>query len=181
MSTRNGPGDDSERTDVTLDRRASALLWPLGSLSDDDGTLAGQLEQAHPVSNGPAERLVAITDAFREQPLAPAAAESLLTESAGKLSDRVNCRDQLQPAVVDELEMPGPCRRARLPCAVLLAFPGTRFRGNALSTTRTSAAAACPRPYRENNLCATALWQTHRLSRGQIAMSRPGCGAGQVP
>lgn len=48
-----------------------STMWELGSLSSDPGTLAAQLERGHPVGNGPAERLVAITDLAREQPLPP--------------------------------------------------------------------------------------------------------------
>lgn len=100
LSSRSGPGDDSERTDVTLDIGEFAFMWPLGSLSDDDDTLAGQLEQAHPVSNGPAERLVAITDAVREQPLTPAVRAAVLRYLArtpglvldGIVSDRAGRR-----------------------------------------------------------------------------------------
>jgi hypothetical protein len=49
-------------------------MWPLGSLSADPVVLAEQLERSHPVSNGPAERLVAVTDLVAEQPCGPMSA-----------------------------------------------------------------------------------------------------------
>ncbi len=58
------------------------LMWALGSLSTDPATLAGQLEVGHPVQIGPAERLVAITDLTREQPLTPAVRAEVLRHLA---------------------------------------------------------------------------------------------------
>ena len=63
---------DGETDTQTTERLAGpALMWPLGSLSSDPLVLAQQLEMAHPVANGPAERLVAVQDLYREQPLTP--------------------------------------------------------------------------------------------------------------
>ncbi|MCZ2819225.1 CU044_5270 family protein [Modestobacter sp. VKM Ac-2977] len=59
---------DTETTEWPAGR---TLAWPLGSLSSDPDVLAQQLEEAHPVANGPAERLVAVQDLYREQPLTP--------------------------------------------------------------------------------------------------------------
>ena len=53
-------------------------MWPLGSLAIDDATLTRQLQHDHPVSNGPAERLVAIQDAYLEMPLRPAVRAAML-------------------------------------------------------------------------------------------------------
>ncbi len=71
VSRRDGPGRDTDSTDETSAAGDRSLMWPLGSLSTDDAELARQLEQSHPVDNGPAERLVAVTDLASEQPLAP--------------------------------------------------------------------------------------------------------------
>lgn len=59
---------DTERTEWPAGR---ALMWPLASLSSDAAVLAQQLEAKHPVTNGAAERLVAVQDLYREQPLTP--------------------------------------------------------------------------------------------------------------
>jgi hypothetical protein len=74
----------------------SALMWPLGSLSADDATLARQLERGHPVENGPAERLVAIGDAYGAMPIPPAVRAAVLRYLAdtpgltltGRVTDR---------------------------------------------------------------------------------------------
>jgi len=71
VSRRDGPGADTSTTDRDLSRGERSFMWALGSLSSDDAELARQLEQGHPVENGPAERLVAIADLAAEQPLAP--------------------------------------------------------------------------------------------------------------
>jgi len=71
VSRRDGPGRDADSTDKTLAAGERHFMWPLGSLSTDEAELAHQLEESHPVGNGPAERLVAVTDLVREQPLAP--------------------------------------------------------------------------------------------------------------
>lgn len=55
-----------------------ALMWPLRSLSAKDKVLAAQLERGHPTSNGPAERLVAIKDAYQNMPLTPAVRAAVL-------------------------------------------------------------------------------------------------------
>lgn len=46
-----------------------ATMWAPGSLSDNPSVLARQLTQGHPTQNGPAERLVAVADAYRAMPL----------------------------------------------------------------------------------------------------------------
>ncbi len=71
VSRRDGPGTDTSTTDRDLPRGERSFMWALGSLSSNDAELARQLELGHPVGNGPAERLVAITDLAAEQPLAP--------------------------------------------------------------------------------------------------------------
>ena len=53
-------------------------MWPLRSLSTDDRILARQLELAHPPENGPAERLVAVEDAYAQMPLPPAVRAAVL-------------------------------------------------------------------------------------------------------
>lgn len=63
--------DGNTETEKTERPAGPALMWPLGSLSSDPVVLAQQLEVAHPVANGPAERLVAVQDLYREQPLTP--------------------------------------------------------------------------------------------------------------
>lgn len=78
ITTRNRPGIEPESSDTAFGPDEHSLMWPFGSISSDDTTLAGQLEQAHPVANGPAERLVAITDLVREQPLTPAVRAAVL-------------------------------------------------------------------------------------------------------
>ena len=64
------PDGDTD-TEMTERPAGAALMWPLGSLSSDPAVLAQQLQVAHPVANGPAERLVAVQDLYREQPLTP--------------------------------------------------------------------------------------------------------------
>jgi hypothetical protein len=64
------PDGDTD-TEMTERPAGPGLMWPLGSLSSDPAVLAQQLEVAHPVANGPAERLVAVQDLYREQPLTP--------------------------------------------------------------------------------------------------------------
>lgn len=71
VTRRDGPGSDTSTTDRTLAPGERSFMWSLGSLSSDDAELAQQLEQGHPVQNGPAERLVAVSDLAAEQPLAP--------------------------------------------------------------------------------------------------------------
>lgn len=76
--------DGSGRTLTTapdgksVESDAPSLIWPLGSLSSDDSTLAQQLGKQHPASNGPAERLVAIHDAYRQMPLPPPVRAAIL-------------------------------------------------------------------------------------------------------
>lgn len=69
---------DEGPTEATFGPGGRSLMFPLGGLSTDPPTLAAQLEVAHPVANGPAERLVAITDLAREQPLTPAVRAAVL-------------------------------------------------------------------------------------------------------
>lgn len=71
VTTLDYPSGKRDTTTVTAGPGEQALMWPFGSVSPDVDTLAGQLEAAHPTSNGPAERLVAVADLYREQPLAP--------------------------------------------------------------------------------------------------------------
>lgn len=71
-------GRTMDRVETTVAAGESGYMWPLGSLSAEPTVLARQLEQGHPVANGPAERLVAITDAVREQPLSPAVRAQML-------------------------------------------------------------------------------------------------------
>lgn len=74
-----------------------AAMWPTGSLSADDQTLANQLTIGHPASNGPVERLVAIEDAYKQMPLPPEVRAALLRylaqtpglELTGRVIDRV--------------------------------------------------------------------------------------------
>lgn len=73
-----------------------AALWPAGSLSSDDRTLAAQLASGHPATNGPAERLVAVQDAYQQMPLRPDVRAALLRylartpglEVTGNVADR---------------------------------------------------------------------------------------------
>jgi len=72
-------GRTVDREEIDLAPGESSYMWPQRSLSADPTVLAGQLEQGHPVANGPAERLVAITDAVQEQPLSLAVRAQMLT------------------------------------------------------------------------------------------------------
>jgi hypothetical protein len=65
------PGKGPHVEDDTRRAGELALMWPLRSLPADDAALARELERNHPVENGPAERLVAVADAYRQMPLAP--------------------------------------------------------------------------------------------------------------
>jgi hypothetical protein len=65
------PGDRPHVDDRTMSAGELSLMWPLRSLPADDAALARELERGHPVENGPAERLVAIADAYRQMPLPP--------------------------------------------------------------------------------------------------------------
>jgi hypothetical protein len=72
QTTRSYLWPDGDTDTETTERPAGpTLMWPLGALSSDPALLAQQLEGAHPVANGPAERLVAVQDLYREQPLTP--------------------------------------------------------------------------------------------------------------
>lgn len=82
--------------DETLPAGGLGLMWPLRSLSADDETLARQLGEGHPAENGPAERLVAVKDAYRQMPLPPAVRAAVLRyladtpgiTLAGRVTDR---------------------------------------------------------------------------------------------
>jgi hypothetical protein len=73
------------------------LQWPLGSLSSEPQPLKEQLAIGHPVENGPAERLMAIKDAYLEMPLPPSTRAAVLRYLAatpglridGEVSDRL--------------------------------------------------------------------------------------------
>ncbi len=69
---------DQDPSEEAFGPGGRSLVFALGGLSTDPSTLATQLEVAHPVANGPAERLVAITDLAREQPLPPAVRAAVL-------------------------------------------------------------------------------------------------------
>jgi hypothetical protein len=60
------PGEAATRNTVTI--TPEDLAWPLGSLSADDRMLSEQLALGNPPENGPHQRLVAITDAYRQEP-----------------------------------------------------------------------------------------------------------------
>jgi hypothetical protein len=76
--TTDRPGRRPRVDDSTEAAGGLGLMWPLGSLSADDVTLAEQLAAGHPAGNGPAERLVAITDAYLQMPIPPAVRAALL-------------------------------------------------------------------------------------------------------
>ena len=81
--TRPGPGE-------------RGFMWAPDSLSADLATLGRQLEQGHPTSNGPAERIAAIGDLAKSQPVTPTVRAALLRYLAstpglmllGEVSDR---------------------------------------------------------------------------------------------
>jgi hypothetical protein len=62
---------DTKYSDRTEGPGKLAVPRPSGSLSTDPAQLAAQLSVGHPVSNGPAERLVAITDLHQHTPVPP--------------------------------------------------------------------------------------------------------------
>jgi hypothetical protein len=85
-----------EVDDTTYGPGELGLHWALRSLPADDTALARALEAGHPVENGPAERLVAIGDAYRQMPLPPATRAAVLRylaatpglRLAGRVTDR---------------------------------------------------------------------------------------------
>lgn len=87
------PWTTTDETTYEAGERGAA--WP--TLSPDDATLAEQLAKGHPTSNGPAERLVAINDYLREQPLQPDVRAAVLRylaatptlELSGRTTDRL--------------------------------------------------------------------------------------------
>lgn len=72
------PGGHQIHEDRATAGGGSSLMWPLHSLSSHDETLAGQLAVGHPVENGPAERIVAIEDAYLQMPIPPAVRAAML-------------------------------------------------------------------------------------------------------
>jgi hypothetical protein len=77
------PGDDEVVSEESYGPGGRSTMWPLGSLSSDPKALEQQLTQFHPVSKGPAERLVAVTDASRSMPLPPPVRAAMLRYLAG--------------------------------------------------------------------------------------------------
>ncbi|GAA1560219.1 hypothetical protein GCM10009678_48960 [Actinomadura kijaniata] len=75
--------DDVPRGPHVADGRADSAMWRPGSLSTDPVRLARQLEKGHPPGIGPVERLVAVTDLAREQPIPPALQSAVLKVLAG--------------------------------------------------------------------------------------------------
>ena len=77
-------------------REPGPLMWPLRSLPADDAGLERTLAIGHPVENGPAERLVAVRDAYGQMPLPPAVRAAVLRfvaatpgiRLAGRVTDR---------------------------------------------------------------------------------------------
>jgi hypothetical protein len=84
--------EDGEATvvDSTMAAGAYAWMWPPRSLSGDDATLAEQLRLGHPERNGPAERLVAVRDAYSEHPLPPVTRAAMLRYLAATPGLRVS-------------------------------------------------------------------------------------------
>lgn len=97
------PWTTTERRTYEPGERSAA--WP--TLSPDDVTIAKQLALGHPASNGPAERLVAVDDLLRDQPMRPAVRAAVLRyladtptlELAGTTTDRLG-----RPGVAFSLE-----------------------------------------------------------------------------
>lgn len=91
------PGASPRTTTEVYGPGGLSMMWPAGSLSGDPRTLAEQLGRGHPAGNGPAERLVAIEDAYQAMPLGPSVRAALLRYLAdtpgllltGQVSDRV--------------------------------------------------------------------------------------------
>jgi hypothetical protein len=102
-----------EVEDSTYGPGELGLMWPLRSLPADDKGIARALELGHPVENGPAERLVAIDDAYRQMPLPPATRAAVLRylaatpglELAGRVTDRAG-RSGLAVFIDDDSGLP---------------------------------------------------------------------------
>ena len=73
---RPGKAVESSRRDAAVGEIPT--MWPLRSLSPDDAELAVQLGRGHPAENGPAERFVAVQDAYADMPLEPAVRAAIL-------------------------------------------------------------------------------------------------------
>ncbi len=88
------PGQPTRTESSTLE--PGPLMFP-EPLPTESAALAARLEAGHPVANGPAERLVAIADLYREQPVRPKLRAALLRYLAqtptlsvsGSVSDRL--------------------------------------------------------------------------------------------
>jgi hypothetical protein len=91
------PGKPVEISRRDVGAGAPPTMWPLRSLSPDDEELAGQLGRGHPRENGPAERFVAVQDAYGDMPLEPGVRAAILRYVAatpglvvtGAVDDRV--------------------------------------------------------------------------------------------
>jgi hypothetical protein len=90
------PSGEREESDRDLGPGGLSSGWP-EPLSADDERLAEQLAEGHPARNGPAERFVAVTDAYQHVPIAPAVRAAMLRYLAatdglvlvGDVTDRV--------------------------------------------------------------------------------------------
>lgn len=71
VTTTSVPGQPATREASSFSAGERATLWPLGQVADDVDALTAQLGQGHPFDHEPAERLVAVQDLYREQPLDP--------------------------------------------------------------------------------------------------------------
>jgi hypothetical protein len=93
-------GQGSQRqpgSDESFPAGGLSLSWPIGSLPSDKASLERVLRADHPDDNGPAERLIAIADAYRQLPIDPPARAAMLTylaETRG-LTLRGNVTDRL--------------------------------------------------------------------------------------
>lgn len=72
------PDEDKDVEEQYAEPGELAIMWPPRSLSVDDATLTEQLEGAHPVENGSYERLIAISDAYRDMPIEPQVRAAML-------------------------------------------------------------------------------------------------------
>lgn len=78
LTTVEQPGKRPHREDERYEPGQLAGTPDLRARPSDDRLLAEQLERGHPVHNGPAERLVAIKDTYRQVPVRPAVRAALL-------------------------------------------------------------------------------------------------------
>jgi hypothetical protein len=96
ITTIERPGRAPQRQEHTEVAGELRLMWPLQSLSSKEAELAEQLAKGHPTANGPAERLIAIQDAYRSMPIPPAVRARMLRyladtpglSVAGSVTDR---------------------------------------------------------------------------------------------